>query len=148
MVAEQNFVYVPNKDICRALSAFPLIGKRMIPPFDGFSERPFGIVEDHELVVGIPEIHMREDDLWIGLEGEAVFILGGQLVGPLFRKLPKGGENQNEISGESIIGGREVIVRAGDVLWIPAGIPHMHTASGTARLFIYKNPRRNKVAKR
>lgn len=137
-----QFVYVSRADIGRVLLISPVVGKRMVPPFDNFNERPFGIVEDHELNIGAPEVHTHEDDLWIGLDGEAVFILGGELVEPTFRKFKDGNEDPREIKGKDIIGGKKIIVRPGDILWIPAGIPHMHTASGTARLLIYKNPKR------
>ena len=138
-----QFVHVLKVDINRALDISPLFGKRMIPPFDNFKDRPFGIVEDHELNIGLPEVHAHEDDLWIGLEGEAVFTVGGNLVGPYFYKSPDGIENRNEIKGKDIVGGKRIVIGPGDVLWIPAGMPHMHTAAGTARLIIYKSPKRS-----
>ncbi|KKT81463.1 MAG: hypothetical protein A3B99_04175 [Candidatus Yanofskybacteria bacterium RIFCSPHIGHO2_02_FULL_44_12b] len=143
MALDSNkFVHIKRAEIDKALSVDSVAGKRMIPPFNGFSERPFGILEDHQVKDGLPEIHTHEEDLWIGLEGEAIFTLGGELVEPYFKKLADGSEDEREIKGKSIAGGTEVIVGTGDVLWIPAGVPHMHTASGTARLLIYKNPKR------
>lgn len=138
-----QFVCVSRLDINKTLNTSPVVGKRMIAPFDNFKDRPFGVVEDHELNVGLPEVHAHEDDLWIGLEGEATFTIGGELVEPYFYKTSDGIENRNEIKGKHIIGGKRVAISPGDVLWIPAGVPHMHTASGTARLFIYKSPKRN-----
>src|SRR3989344_5454794 len=129
-----QFVHVSKVDINRVLDISPLVGKRMIPPFDNFKERPFGIVEDHELNVGLPEVHVHEDDLWIGLEGEAIFTVGGNLVDPCFYKSSDGTENRNEIKGKDIVGGKRVAIGPGDILWIPAGVPHMHIAAGTARL--------------
>ena len=143
MATRPDFIHVLKAEIDEALLDSPVSGKRMIPPFDSFHERPLGIVEDHEFNVGVPEVHTHEDDLWIGLEGEAVFTVGGELIEPLFGKLKDGGENVREIKGKSIAGGKKILVRPGDVLWIPAGVPHMHTASGTARLLIYKNPKRS-----
>ena len=142
-VGPGQFAHVSRADIIKAVDISPMVGKRMIPPFDNFKDRPFGIVEDHELNVGLPEVHLYEDDLWIGLEGEAVFTVGGNLVSPYFYKPSDGVENKSEIKGEDIIGGRRVVICPGDILWIPAGVPHMHTAAGTARLIIYKSPKRN-----
>lgn len=143
MTKPYQFVHVSCEDINKALSTTPLVGKRMVFPFDNFDERPFGIVEDHELNTGMPEIHTHEDDLWIGMEGETIFTLDGKLVDPSFGKLENGAEDYREIKGQSMVGGKKIVVRAGDVLWIPAGMSHMHTASGTARLLIYKNPKRS-----
>ena len=138
-----QFVHVSKVDIDRVLDISPLVGKRMIPPFDNFKERPFGIVEDHEFNKGGPEVHTHEEDLWIGLEGEAIFTVGGDLVDPYFYKSSDGIENRNEIKGKDIVGGKRIVIGPGDVLWIPAGMPHMHTAAGTARLIIYKSPKRS-----
>ncbi|HEY4475042.1 MAG TPA: hypothetical protein VJC06_03905 [Candidatus Paceibacterota bacterium] len=137
-----EFIHVFREQIIKALSIASVVGKRMIPPFDNFKERPFGIVEDHEFNKGVPEVHTHEEDLWIGLEGEAVFVVGGELVEPSFGRLKDGSDNPREIKGKNIVGGNMMVVGPGDILWIPAGIPHMHIASGTARLLIYKNPKR------
>ena len=142
-VGSGQFAHVSRADIVKAVDVPPVVGKRMIPPFDNFKDRPFGIVEDHKLSVGLPEVHVHEDDLWIGLEGEAIFTGGGDLVEPYFYKASDGVENRNEIKGKDIVGGERVVIGPGDVLWIPAGVPHMHTAAGTARLIIYKSPKRN-----
>ena len=138
-----QFVYISRVDIGGVLLISPVVGKRMVPPFDNFNKCPFGIVEDHEFSIGAPEVHIHEDDLWVGLDGEAEFILGGELIEPTFGKLKDGSEDPREIKGKDIVGGNKIVVRPGDILWIHAGIPHMHTASGTARLLIYKSPKRS-----
>ena len=95
-------------------------------------------MEDHEVSEAEAEVHKHEADLWIGLEGKAEFIYGGELVEPWIRE----GTHSNELGGEDIKGGTKVVLKAGDILYIPAGQPHMHTSSKTARMLIIKIPER------
>ena len=52
----------------------PVQGKRLVDHFKSFASKnslPIHILEDHELLDNVAEVHRHEDDLWICLEGEA-----------------------------------------------------------------------------
>jgi uncharacterized protein GlcG (DUF336 family) len=66
---------------------------------------------------GQAEIHQGEADIFYVLEGKAVLVTGGDLVEP--RTVAPG-----EIRGTSIEGGTERHLERGDVITIPAGVPH------------------------
>jgi len=74
-----------------------------------------------------PEVHARWDDLVIVRSGAGAIVMGDSLVGSSYRA---GGER---------VGGRftrsyEVVVRAGDIVRIPAAVPHAFVVSGTEPL--------------
>ncbi|MBI2476237.1 MAG: hypothetical protein HYV67_03265 [Candidatus Taylorbacteria bacterium] len=133
-------VLIKKGDIEKTLSAKPVAGKNMLEPFRSFAlenKLPLSILED-TTVSNDAEVHMREGDLWLCLEGEAEFVCGGALKTARRRLLPTGAENPNELFGPAISGGQTFTLHAGDWLWIPAGEPHQHSAHGTARLVIIK----------
>jgi len=82
------------------------------------------------------------DDLWYCIRGEVTFIFGGELVNPEAKKNADGKTDKRELSADTIKGGEETILRPGDWLYIPAGQPHQHRASGTAYLMIIKIPKK------
>ena len=55
--------------------------------------------------------------------------------------LPDGTVSEQELTGDGIEGGEVHTLHAGDVLHIPAGIPHAHQSVGSgARMHIIKIP--------
>jgi mannose-6-phosphate isomerase-like protein (cupin superfamily) len=66
---------------------------------------------------GVGELHQRFDDLMIVEEGSATLVTGGSLVDP------KTGDN-GEIRGTSVQGGTSKTIGVGDVVIVPAGVPH------------------------
>jgi mannose-6-phosphate isomerase-like protein (cupin superfamily) len=66
---------------------------------------------------GSSEVHEHEADFFVVQTGEATLVTGGKLVDP---KTAKAGE----LRGSSIEGGERHRVAAGDIVHIPAGIPH------------------------
>jgi mannose-6-phosphate isomerase-like protein (cupin superfamily) len=69
------------------------------------------------------EVHDAADDIFLILEGTAIFILGGKLDAPK--------ETQpGEWRAPGISGGKEVKVNKGDVLIVPRGTPHRRITSG------------------
>lgn len=66
---------------------------------------------------GQAEIHQKETDIFYVLEGEATLVTGGDLVEP--RPVAPG-----EIRGTGIERGTERHLAHGDVITIPAGVPH------------------------
>jgi mannose-6-phosphate isomerase-like protein (cupin superfamily) len=119
--------FIPKVLIDETLSSKPAQGKRELEPLKSFSIAhgvPLHILEDTD-VISPGEVHANEADLWICISGEVIFTCGGTLT------------------GDVIEGGTEYVLHEGDVLHIPAGIPHAHRSVGTARLYIIKVPLKN-----
>lgn len=66
---------------------------------------------------GEPEIHTKTQDFFIVQAGEADLLLGGEAVGAKSTA-------PNELRGGEIKGGQTVHLRPGDIIHIPAGMPH------------------------
>ena len=66
---------------------------------------------------GQVEIHDRETDIFYITDGEATFVTGGTIVGA---KQTAPGQTR----GTDLHGGTTVRLRKGDVVTIPAGVPH------------------------
>ncbi len=66
---------------------------------------------------GVGELHQNFDDLMVVEEGSATLVTGGSLVDP------KPGVN-GEIRGTSVQGGTSKSIGVGDVVIVPAGMPH------------------------
>jgi mannose-6-phosphate isomerase-like protein (cupin superfamily) len=66
---------------------------------------------------GLAEIHENWSDHIFIQEGEASFIIGGTVPDAKVRE-------PGEKRGTAITGGRTMVVRAGDYLFIPPGTPH------------------------
>ena len=63
------------------------------------------------------EIHANEADLFYVVEGRATQVLGGDVIG--------GKETgPGQIRGSKIDGGQTYQLGKGDVMWVPAGMPH------------------------
>jgi mannose-6-phosphate isomerase-like protein (cupin superfamily) len=79
---------------------------------------------------GTAEVHMKMADIFVIESGEADLVIGGTLVNPT-------NSSPAEIRGTAIQDGTEHHVVAGDVLTIPAGMPHqMKLAPGKEVLYI------------
>jgi quercetin dioxygenase-like cupin family protein len=63
------------------------------------------------------EVHTREADLFYVIDGAATQVLGGSVVGA--RETAPG-----QIRGSKIEGGQTYHLTKGDVMWVPAGVPH------------------------
>jgi mannose-6-phosphate isomerase-like protein (cupin superfamily) len=62
-------------------------------------------------------VHGKTTDVWVVREGSGTLVTGGTLVDG------KAGAN-GDLSGSGIRGGVERTIKAGDVIFIPAGVPH------------------------
>jgi mannose-6-phosphate isomerase-like protein (cupin superfamily) len=78
---------------------------------------------------GEVEVHANDNDVFVAREGTATVTVGGRA---------EGGRETSPVEhrGGTIIGGRPVTLAPGDVLWIPAGVPHRMTL-GKSRSFTY-----------
>ena len=63
--------------------------------------------------------HGKKSDFMVIQDGEGTFMSGGELVNG-----KPGGEDQGDMRGESIRGGVSKVLRPGDVMYVPAGVPH------------------------
>jgi mannose-6-phosphate isomerase-like protein (cupin superfamily) len=82
---------------------------------------------------GKPELHEKFADFYFVVEGSATLVTGGQIVNP---KTTAPGE----VRGDSIQDGKETKLKKGDIVHIPADIPHQLTlAKGdTFQYFVIK----------
>jgi mannose-6-phosphate isomerase-like protein (cupin superfamily) len=75
------------------------------------------VLGSHRATAGQVEVHEKETDVFYVTEGEATFVTGGSMVGG---KTTEPGQ----LRGSSINGGEAHHLAKGDVMVIPAGIPH------------------------
>ena len=71
----------------------------------------------HREVNGRVEVHQNKADVIVVQTGSATLVTGGEVVDPVTT-------GPNEIQGSSIKGGAKRVLAVGDVLEIPAGVPH------------------------
>jgi mannose-6-phosphate isomerase-like protein (cupin superfamily) len=74
-----------------------------------------------------PEVHARWDDLVIVRSGTGAIEMGDSLVGSTYRA-------PGERRGGKFTRSSQVVVRAGDIVRIPAAVPHAFIVSGTEAL--------------
>ena len=85
---------------------------------------------------GEAELHATDADIFHVLEGTATFVTGGTIAGA--RDTAAG-----ETRGTGIEGGTTRQLAAGDVITIPAGVPHwFKVVNGRFRYFVVKVGRR------
>ena len=98
-------------------------------PDQGFMWRPLVETGAHVAAIeiwkkpGRPATHPMEAEYAIVLEGAGTLIAGGTMVAPV--TLPSG-----MIEGDRIDGGAERPLTPGDVIMIPAGVPHWFGVTG------------------
>jgi mannose-6-phosphate isomerase-like protein (cupin superfamily) len=83
----------------------------------------------HREANGIPEVHAHMDDYFVVQSGEATLVIGGEVVNPKVTE-------PNETRGDSIKGGERRKLVAGDVVHIPADLPHQLLVDN-GKLFTY-----------
>jgi mannose-6-phosphate isomerase-like protein (cupin superfamily) len=112
--AKAELVYVPQDKVAAALKkAGPLADGPNLRVSGGYRTGPYAPANYRPAV----EIHANEADLFYVVEGSATQVLGGTLIG--------GKETAaGQIRGSKIDGGKTYQVGKGDVMWVPAGVPH------------------------
>ena len=97
-----------------------VIWPKGVPPADLTGKLDFG---NHALSIshrdknGMVEVHEKLVDVLVVQSGEATLMVGGEVVGPK-------STGPGEIQGDSIKGGVSKKVSTGDIIHIPAGVPH------------------------
>ena len=86
----------------------------------------------HREMDGIAEIHTLDTDLIYMLEGTATLVTGGDV--PDAKVI-----EPNEFRGQRIVGGESRRIVKGDVIVVPAGVPHMFTdVRGALNYYVVK----------
>src|SRR5262249_57777911 len=86
----------------------------------------------HRDMNGMAEIHTLDTDLVYVLAGSATIVTGGAVPGAKAIE-------PNELRGPAIVGGESRRVVKGDVVVIPAGVPHMFTdVQGSLDYYVVK----------
>jgi glc operon protein GlcG len=83
--------------------------------FDGSDK--YMVHASHRDKAGVVEVHEQDADIIYVLDGSAVFVTGGEMVGG--KAIGPG-----EIRGSDIKGGDTRTISKGDVIIVPAGTPH------------------------
>lgn len=133
-------IHIPHSLIEESLKAEPTEGKKLLEPLKAFSNEhkaPIHVLENHNKA-NQSEVHVTEADLWIVIQGTPEFTVGGTMVNGKAKVRKDGTTDENEILGDGIDGGETYTLHPGDILYIPAGVPHAHRSEGTARLYIIK----------
>jgi mannose-6-phosphate isomerase-like protein (cupin superfamily) len=78
-------------------------------------------------VSSVPEVHARWDDIVTIRSGNGVIELGDSLVGSKYRA-------PGERMGGTITNWRQIVVHPGDLVRIPAAVPHAFVVSGSEPL--------------
>ncbi len=134
-------VFVKKGEFDKTLATPAEQGKRLLDPLKTFAKEsgfPVNILEDKD-AINDAEVHTHEDDLWYCLEGEVTFTYNGEMVDSWVKENPDGSKDYREVKAKEIKNGTVSVLKPGDWLWIPAGVPHKH--DGTGRLVIIKIPR-------
>ena len=77
----------------------------------------FAVSIAKRVTAGQVEVHDKETDTFYVLDGEATFVTGGTMVGGRVSR-------PNQQVGTDIQGGQTQHLSKGDVISIPAGVPH------------------------
>ena len=73
----------------------------------------------HRVTAGQVAVHDKETEVLYFLDGEATLVTGGKMVGGTVSR-------PGQWAGSDITGGQTHHVAKGDVLMIPAGVPHWY----------------------
>lgn len=94
--------------------------------------RNYAISAGHRDAGGEAELHKFDADIFYVLQGTAMFVTGGAMVEP--RQT-----SPEEVRGASIQGGDRRALAKGDVIVVPAGVPHWFSqVSGRFDYFVVK----------
>lgn len=78
--------------------------------------------------------HGKKADLYLIRSGEATLTTDGQLVNP-----KSAGGTEGDVDGSGIRNGKSRVVKSGDVVFIPPGVPHQITAvKGEVQFLLFR----------
>lgn len=123
MAAGDGVQYIPAKDVS---AAFEPPNKTMI------STSNYAVMGLHRTAAGQVEVHDKDTDVFYIIEGSGTFITGGKMIGGK-------PTTPGEVRGTSIEGGETRRLSKGDVITIPAGVPHwFQKVDGSIVYFVVK----------
>jgi len=133
-----------NELMTESLSVEIIEGKTLLDPFTTIAKEAGTNIALLEItdVESRAEVHRDNIDFFYCLEGEVEFVTGGALVEPFLRQRDDGTENDLEIRAPKIDGGEVHILKKGDMIWIPNGLPHSNRSKTSGRLMVIKIPAR------
>ena len=112
--AKAEVVYAGREKVAATLKkAGPLADAPNLRVSGGYRTGPYA-PEDYRPAV---EVHTNEADLFYVIDGTASQVLGGTVVGGK-------DTGPGQIRGSKIDGGQTYHLSKGDVMWVPAGVPH------------------------
>ncbi len=117
-------VYFPSKEVNASFDKGSVI-------FPG-KDRNYTVITGHRDKTGQAEVHAKDTDVIYVVDGTATFVTGGKVVDA--KEVSPG-----ETRAASIDGGEPRQVAKGDVIIVPAGVPHwFKTVPGTFNYFVVK----------
>jgi len=111
MAQSRAVTHVDSEKVAAALSGRPAVAGSLVATKD------FTVSGIRRTGPGQVEVHDHETDIFYVTDGEATFITGGTIVGG---KQTAPGQTR----GIDLHGGQTVRLKKGDVITIPAGVPH------------------------
>jgi mannose-6-phosphate isomerase-like protein (cupin superfamily) len=105
--AAQSVTYIENQKLMEAFSK----------PGNLVSASDYRVQTSRRVKPGGAEVHEKETDIFYVVDGAATFVTGGTVVEPKTSR-------PNQIAGAGINGGESRRISKGDVIVIPAGVPH------------------------
>jgi mannose-6-phosphate isomerase-like protein (cupin superfamily) len=129
--SSDGVVVVPASDIAQKLRAAPARPGAAVSFSASVTDRDIALFI-HRTEDGVPEQHANWTDVMVMLHGEVSLTYGGTISGNIV-------DANGESRGGTMIGGTTVVLRSGDYLRVPAGVPHLMSApKGDFRYFVTK----------
>jgi mannose-6-phosphate isomerase-like protein (cupin superfamily) len=116
--AQSRTEVFPRKDISAQIESLTQEAKA-----SGSSGAKLGDYQSHNITLslrsasGRAEVHAHYDDVFVVTEGNATLITGGTVIDGKT-------ENDGETKGIGILNGKSQVIATGDIVHIPAGMPH------------------------
>jgi mannose-6-phosphate isomerase-like protein (cupin superfamily) len=112
--ASAEIVYAGHDQVAATLKkAGPLADGPNLRVSGGYRTGPYAPADFRPAV----EVHTQEADLFYVIDGTATQVLGGTVTGGK-------DTGPGQIRGATIEGGQTYHLSKGDVMWVPAGVPH------------------------
>ena len=118
--ADKVGVYMSAAEVAEAVAKLP---KNPLASVPVFKIGPFNVNVEHRL--GAPaaaqaaSVHEKDAELFYMMDGTATLVTGGKLV--------EGTKDGDNWRGKGIEGGKAQKMSKGDLLMVPAGVPHWFT---------------------
>jgi mannose-6-phosphate isomerase-like protein (cupin superfamily) len=123
---ESNVTFVPAKELLSDITKAPE-QNHGIALKSYLSAPGYSATVVRRTRAGSAEVHRNVSDVWYVIDGGGILVTGGSLVGA--RETEPG-----ELRGQSVSGGTPRRIARGDLIGIPAGIPHWVSAIDGAQL--------------